>query len=89
MHGIGGIVGAVLTGVFAVSSVGGEAAKGLIDGNAGQIVTQLYGVGVTVLWSGIVTALLLKAIDLVIGLRVSEEIEREGLDLHLHGEIMH
>ena len=89
VHGIGGIVGAVLTGVFAVSSVGGEAAKGLIDGNAGQIVTQLYGVGVTVLWSGIVTALLLKAIDLVIGLRVSEEIEREGLDLHLHGEIMH
>lgn len=89
VHGVGGIVGAVLTGVFAVSSVGGDAAKGLIDGNAGQIVTQLIGVAVTILWSGAISALLLKAVDMTIGLRVSEEIEREGLDLHLHGELMH
>jgi len=89
VHGIGGVVGAILTGVFAVSSVGGDAAKGLIDGNPGQVLTQIYGLVVTIIWSGVLSALLLKIIDKTMGLRVSEDIEREGLDLHLHGEIMH
>ena len=54
VHGVGGIVGAVLTGVFATAAVSGDAAKaGLVDGNAGQIVTQLYGVGVTVLYCAV------------------------------------
>ncbi len=84
VHGVGGIVGAVLTGVFAVKSIGGTA--GLLEGNAGQVMTQFLGVGVTVVYSGIATFVILKVIDLVVGLRVSEEQEREGLDLALHGE---
>ncbi|MBZ0091219.1 MAG: ammonium transporter [Sulfuricellaceae bacterium] len=84
VHGVGGIVGAVLTGVFAVKDIGGTA--GLLEGNAGQVMTQFLGVGVTVVYSGIATFIILKVIDLVVGLRVSEEQEREGLDLALHGE---
>ncbi len=86
VHGVGGIVGAILTGVFAKASIGGEGKSGLIDGNAAQILVQLEGVALTILVSGIVSVVLLKAIDLVIGLRVDEETERYGLDLALHGE---
>lgn len=86
VHGVGGIVGAILTGVFAKASIGGEGKAGLIDGNAAQILVQLEGVAITILVSGIVSYVLLKVIDLVIGLRVDEEIERYGLDLALHGE---
>ncbi len=84
VHGIGGIVGAILTGVFAVKEIGGTA--GLLEGNGGQVVTQLLGVGVTVGYSLVMTFIILKVIDAVIGLRVSEEDEREGLDVALHGE---
>ncbi|CAO3415973.1 ammonium transporter [Azospirillum doebereinerae] len=87
VHGIGGIVGAVLTGVFAQEAIGGTA--GLLEGNAGQVVTQLYGIGATVLYSGIATFILLKVIDVVMGLRVDEDVERDGLDLALHGESIH
>jgi Amt family ammonium transporter len=86
VHGVGGIVGAVLTGVFAVGAVGGDAARGLIDGNAAQIWIQIEGVLWTVGWSGIASFVLLKVIDLVMGLRVDSDSEREGLDLALHGE---
>ncbi len=86
VHGIGGIVGAVLTGVFATSAVGGDAVKGLIDGNAGQIWIQGEGILWTIGWCGIASAVLLKLVDLVIGLRVDKDSEREGLDLALHGE---
>jgi Amt family ammonium transporter len=86
VHGIGGIVGAVLTGVFATSAVGGDAVKGLIDGNAGQIWIQVEGILWTIGWCGIASAVLLKLVDLVIGLRVDKDSEREGLDLALHGE---
>ena len=89
VHGIGGIVGALLTGVFAVGAVGGDTAKGLIDGNPGQVLTQAIGVGTTVLYTAVVSFILLKAIDMVMGLRVSPEEEREGLDLALHGETVH
>jgi len=84
IHGIGGIVGAILTGVFAMESIGGV--KGALEGNGAQIMTQLLGVGVTVAYTAVATFIILKIIDVVIGLRVTEEQEREGLDIALHGE---
>ena len=84
VHGIGGMVGAVLTGVFAVEAIGGAA--GALEGNIGQIWLQVYGVAVTAIYSAVATFILLKVIDMVIGLRVDEDDEREGLDIRLHGE---
>ena len=84
VHGLGGATGAILTGVFAINEYGGT--SGLIEGNAGQVVNQLIGVGIIVVYDAVVTLILLKIIDLVIGLRVSEEVERDGLDFALHGE---
>nr|WP_051013576.1 ammonium transporter [Pararhodospirillum photometricum] len=89
VHGVGGIIGAILTGVFAVAAIGGEGKSGLIDGNPGQIITQIEGVLVTLVWSGLVSAILLFVIDKTIGLRVSKEVEIEGLDYALHGERIH
>jgi len=86
VHGVGGTVGAILTGVLAVSWVGGEGKSGLIDGNPHQVVVQLYAIAVVVIYDAIVSLILLKLVDLVIGLRPSAEVEREGLDLALHGE---
>jgi Amt family ammonium transporter len=88
VHGVGGTVGAILTGVLAVSAVGGTGKSGLIDGNPHQVIVQLYGVGCTVIYDAIVSLILLKIIDLVIGLRVDVDSEREGLDLNLHGEVV-
>jgi Amt family ammonium transporter len=88
VHGVGGTVGALLTGVLAVSAIGGEGKSGLIDGNPYQVVIQLYGVGCTIIYDAIVSLILLKVIDLVIGLRVDADSEREGLDLNLHGEVV-
>jgi Amt family ammonium transporter len=84
VHGIGGAAGAILTGVFAVTEYGGN--PGLLEGNPMQVVYQAIGVGTVVVYDVIVSLILLKLIDIFIGLRVSEEIEREGLDLALHGE---
>jgi Amt family ammonium transporter len=86
VHAVGGASGAILTGVFAVSAYGGT--SGLIEGNAGQILDQCIGVGVIFLYDVIVTLIILKVVDIFIGLRVTEEIEREGLDLALHGEMV-
>jgi Amt family ammonium transporter len=86
VHGVGGIVGAVLTGVFAKAAIGGEGKSGLIDGNAGQVLVQLEGIACTVLYCMIASFIILKVLDLVIGLRVEVETERDGLDLALHGE---
>jgi Amt family ammonium transporter len=87
VHGVGGTIGALLTGVFATVAVkGGDAAVGLIDGNAGQVWIQVKSIIVTMVFCGVGTAIILKVIDLVVGLRVPEEAEREGLDLSLHGE---
>ncbi len=92
IHGVGGIVGALGVGIFAAPSLGGT---GVFDyaANAvgeysiiGQVTSQAWGVGTTILWSGIVSFVLFKLIDMVIGLRVSEEAEREGLDTTTHGE---
>jgi Amt family ammonium transporter len=84
VHGIGGIIGAILTGVFASEAIGGTA--GLIEGNAGQLVPQIYGVLVTVAYCGIGTYIILKIIDKTMGLRVNEKDEAIGLDISLHGE---
>jgi Amt family ammonium transporter len=84
VHGLGGIVGAVLTGVFAVEAIGGT--PGALEGNVGQIWAQIKGVLATIVYSGVATAVILLAIKAAIGLRVSEEEEREGLDISLHGE---
>jgi ammonium transporter, Amt family len=86
VHGVGGAVGALLTGVLAVASVGGEGKGGLIDGNPHQVITQLYGIAVVAVYDAIASLLLLKLVDLTIGLRVDTEMEREGLDLAIHGE---
>ena len=77
VHGIGGIIGALLTGVFASKE---------ISGADGSVITQLWGVGTTVIYGFVVSFILLKVIDMTIGLRVTEEQEREGLDISMHGE---
>ncbi len=86
VHGVGGATGALLTGVLAVAWVGGEGKSGLIDGNPQQVITQLYGIGVVAVYDAIASLILLKLVDLTIGLRVESDIEREGLDLAIHGE---
>ena len=84
IHGVGGIVGAILTGVFAVEAVGGR--TGALEGDVGQLVIQIVAVLATIVWCGVVSFVLLKLIDATIGLRVSQEVERDSLDLQLHGE---
>jgi len=84
VHAVGGIVGALLTGVFAVSEYGGTA--GLIEGNAMQVVNQAKGIIIVLAYDAVVSLAILWVVDFVIGLRVADEIEREGLDLTLHGE---
>src|SRR5207237_663413 len=89
VHAIGGIVGAVLTGVFARAAIGGAPTKaGLIEGHPEQVMTQLYGIGVTLTYTAIGTLIILKVIDVNMGLRVDEEAEREGLDVSQHGEVV-
>jgi len=96
VHAVGGILGALLTGVFNDPSLGGpgyianwvtgEVVKAGDYSIAGQVWTQAKAVGLTVLWSGVVAFIAYKVVDLVVGLRVSEEDEREGLDIAAHGE---
>ena len=86
VHGVGGIWGAIATGIFAVAAIGGTA--GAIDGNAGQLVTQLLAVVATMAYSFVVTLVILKVLDLIpgLGLRVAPEAEDVGLDISAHGE---
>jgi ammonium transporter, Amt family len=84
VHALGGAAGAILTGVFAVAAYGGTA--GAIEGNVGQILNQCIGVATVFVYDVVVTLIILKIVDLTIGLRVSEDVERGGLDLALHGE---
>jgi Amt family ammonium transporter len=92
VHGIGGIIGAIGTGIVANPALGGTgvydyAAGAVAEFNAsGQIISQLWGVGTVIVWSGVVSFVLYKLIDLTMGLRVPEEHEREGLDTAAHGE---
>ncbi|MGZ8319317.1 MAG: ammonium transporter, partial [Telluria sp.] len=93
VHGVGGILGALLTGVFAAPSLGGQGIFDYVANKAspeysigGQLVTQLWAVGTTIVWSAVVSFIAYKLVDMVIGLRVPEEEEREGLDVTSHGE---
>jgi len=83
VHGVGGIVGAILTGVFSSATFGGSGIEGTIGS---QVLAQMIGVMVTIIYCGIVSYIILKVIDKTMGLRVSEEQESDGLDITLHGE---
>jgi Amt family ammonium transporter len=84
VHGVGGTLGTVLTGLFAAKALGGYSPNGL--GAGAQILSQLLGIAVTLVWSGVVSIVLLKAIDATIGLRVSPQDETDGLDITQHNE---
>ena len=86
VHGIGGLTGTLLAGIFAVSAIGGT--SGLLEGNPKQLLIQLYGVIVTALWCGVVTFVLLKLVSALVPLRVSTQQELEGLDISQHGEAL-
>ncbi len=93
VHGVGGILGAILTGVFADPALGGSGVYDYVANAVapdysimGQVWIQTQGVITTVIWSAVVAFIAFKLVDLVIGLRVPEEEEREGLDITSHGE---
>jgi Amt family ammonium transporter len=86
VHGVGGFLGAVLTGVFAIAALTPGGAKGLLEGDSHLFIENVLGVVVAAIYSGVVTFVLLKIIDKVVGLRVDEEQEAEGLDTSTHGE---
>jgi Amt family ammonium transporter len=92
VHGVGGILGSVLTGVFASPSLGGTGVYDYVANAVGeynmsaQIVSQLWGVGTVIVWSGVVAFICYKVVDVLVGLRVPEDEEREGLDITAHGE---
>ena len=86
VHAVGGAVGAVLTGVFAVKAYGGT--PGLIEGNGYQVLSQIKGVLVVAIYDAMVSLIILKLVDMFVGLRVDQEIEIEGLDINLHGEMV-
>jgi Amt family ammonium transporter len=93
VHGVGGILGALLTGVFAAPSLGGTGIYDYVANKVadnydimGQVVIQATAVGVTLVWSGTVAFVCYKIVDIVVGLRVAEDEEREGLDITSHGE---
>src|SRR5690349_5314170 len=93
VHGIGGFTGTLLAGVFAVAALSAGpdlpgGVRGLLEGNPHQVVAQLYGIVVTLLWSGIVTFIILKVISALVPLRVKQEDEVMGLDVSLHGEAL-
>ena len=93
VHGVGGIVGALLTGVFNTQELGGPGLVGdwvtasvTSNGVGAQVWIQLKAVLLTIVWSGVVSLIAYKIVDMTIGLRVTEEEEREGLDIASHGE---
>jgi ammonium transporter, Amt family len=92
IHGVGGALGTLLCGVFAVAALseapGTPGTAGLLEGNSGQVLTQLYGIAVTAVWSGVATFVILKVIALIVPLRVSQQSEIEGLDVTQHGEAL-
>ena len=93
VHGVGGILGAILTGVFAAPSLGGTGIWDYVANKAAdtysiadQVIVQATAVGITVVWSAVVAVVAYKLVDLLVGLRVAEDEEREGLDITSHGE---
>ena len=85
VHGVGGVFGAIATGVFATTAI--NAFPGLVDGNPGQVLTQAIAVGAVVAYAAVATLVIIKVVDFVIGLRVPEHEEEVGLDLAVHGEV--
>ena len=92
VHGVGGMLGAILTGVFADPALGGVGVYDYVANKVGeysmgaQVTSQLWAIGTTIIWSGVVSFIAYKLVDMTIGLRVTEEEEREGLDTVSHGE---
>jgi len=92
VHCVGGILGAIMTGVLADPSLGGTGVYDYVADKVAdfdmtaQVIAQLWGVGTTIVWSAVVSLVAYKLVDLTIGLRVSEDTEREGLDTTSHGE---
>jgi ammonium transporter, Amt family len=86
VHGMGGITGTLLAGVFAVAAIGETA--GLLEGNPSQLLYQVYGIVAVAVWSGVGTVILLKVIEFMVPLRVSKQSEIEGLDVTQHGEAL-
>jgi Amt family ammonium transporter len=89
VHGVGGALGAMLTGVFASNAINSVGKGWLIDGNFGQMWIQFLDVAFVFVYCAIATFIILKVIDMIVGLRVSAEVEVEGLDINLHGETVH
>ena len=86
VHAIGGIIGALLTGVFALKAVCGT--SGLLEGNPGQVLIQLEGITATIVWTAVATFVILIITNILTGVRVSQAVEIEGLDINLHGEVV-
>src|SRR2546422_677957 len=86
VHGVGGVFGAIATGVLATSAVQASY-KGLIDGNAGQVLTQLIAVAATIAYAVVGTFVIVKVVDLILGIRISAKQEELGIDLAVHGEV--
>jgi Amt family ammonium transporter len=86
VHAVGGAAGAILTGVFAIEQFGGT--PGLIEGNAAQVIKQIEGVAIVFIYDVVVSLIILQVINLTIGLRVPKNLETEGLDISLHGEVV-
>jgi Amt family ammonium transporter len=95
VHGVGGVIGVTLTGVFATAAISIDPASapnglpGLIEGNPRQVLIQIVGAIVTIAWSGVCTAVILKVVGFITPLRVTPEAEQIGLDITLHGESIH
>jgi Amt family ammonium transporter len=87
VHAVGGFVGAILTGVFVRAAISGGP-TGLIEGNPGQVWTQFVGCLATIVWTAVISFIILKVVDVIVGLRPSREVEVEGLDINLHGEVV-
>jgi Amt family ammonium transporter len=86
VHGVGGTFGAVATGVFATTAIN-PLGRGLIDGNPGQVLTQTVAIGATIAYAVIATFVIIKIVDLILGIRVKSDQEEVGLDLAVHGEV--
>jgi len=89
VHGIGGAFGAIMTGVLASNHINSSAKGWLLDHNPHQMVLQLEDVGAVFGYCLVVTFIILAVLKYTIGIRVSEEVEEEGLDINLHGEVVH
>jgi Amt family ammonium transporter len=92
VHAVGGILGSILTGIFVSPALGGTGVYDYVANKVGefdmgsQLVAQFWGVGTAIVWSGVVAFIAYKIVDMIVGLRVTEEVEREGLDINEHGE---